>query len=439
VPDTASDPPTLATRHRPRLTLRLRLTLLYGACFLVAGVVLLGITYGLVASSTRTVPRFVARARNVTYTTPAPGVVIQAVSGAAGVGGQATPSPATLNQLRASGQQAIKQVVARAQLALVQQHTATLNALLTRSALALVIMALLSVGLGYLLAGRTLRPLRTMNTRARAITEDSLHERLDIGNRSDELGELGSTFDALLARLERAFEAQRRFVANASHELRTPVTLERALVEVALADPHATRDSLRATCERVLAATEHQERVIDALLALARSQAGTERREAVDLGQLCCAALSADMPADIRIEASLEPAPIRGDRPLLERMVANLLDNAVKHNATQGAWITVRTGTRDGVSSLRIANGGAAISPAQAADLFEPFRRLEGERTDAAGLGLGLSIVRGIAHAHGAEVQALPLPGGGLEFDLRFPAAAQARGASQAQPARAPA
>jgi signal transduction histidine kinase len=262
-----------------------------------------------------------------------------------------------------------------------------------------------------------------MNLRARAITEHSLDERLDVGPRSDELGELGATFDDLLARLEHAFEAQRRFVANASHELRTPLTLERALVEVALADPDATVDSLRGTCQRVLASTEHQERVIDALLTLARSQAALEQRESVDLASLISDGLTTRAPllSGIELDAQLDRAPLRGDRRLLERMVANLLDNAINYNLSAGAWIAVQSGTEDGRAELRIANPGSVVSTGQATELFEPFRRLDGDRTGGGGLGLGLSIVKGIVDAHGGDVEAHPLPGGGLEFRLSFP------------------
>jgi signal transduction histidine kinase len=420
-----------SSKRRPRLTLRLRLTLLYGACFLVAGAALLAITYGLVAQSTaHTNATFVGGGQQLSLTAPAGATVVH-------TSGFAPTSAVAMRKLVAAGQAKIDTVVASAQSALGRQRSTTLNALLTLSGVALAIMALISIGLGYLLAGRALRPLRVMNVRARAITEDSLHERLDIGSRSDELGELGATFDDLLARLEHAFEAQRRFVANASHELRTPLTLERALVEVALADPDATVDSLRGTCRRVLASTEHQERVIDALLTLARSQAALERRETVDLGSLVSDGLTsrALLIAGIELDAQLEPAPVRGDRRLLERLVANLLDNAINHNLSAGAWIAVQSGTEGGRAELRIANPGAVVSTGQADELFEPFRRLDGDRTAGGGLGLGLSIVKGIVNAHGGDVEAHPLPGGGLEFRLRFPAVPPAAASDAITPA----
>lgn len=425
------------------MTLRLRLTLLYGGCFLVAGIALLAITYGLVAqdaathsgplrvattwlalptrlpsgvgSGAATSARVTVHARD-----PAPGAQITPVS----------PTSGEVKQLQVSGQRQIDRVVEHANAVIGAQKTESLNALLTRSGMALGITALLSIGLGYLMAGRALSPLQTMNARARAISEDNLHQRLGFGERRDELGELAGTFDDLLARLERAFESQRRFVSNASHELRTPVTLERTLVEVALADPHATVDSLKATCRRVLAATEHQEHVIGALLTLARSQAGIEARESVDLAGLLTDGLAARQRqlVSFDLNSSLGSAPVRGDRLLLERMVANLLDNAVVHNAADDGWIRVRTDSAGAHSELRIANGGAVVSVQRAASLFEPFRRLDGERTGDGGLGLGLSIVKAIALAHGGRVDVTPIPAGGLEFRIALPAAPAAQG-----------
>ena len=414
------------------MTLRLRLTLLYGGCFLVAGAALLGITYALVAQDTATQRgAFVVRGDRLAV----PGVTKPLVAQAAGPsgvtaraqGGQpappSTPSTGEIRQIQVSGQSQIDTIVKRANVALGDQQAQALNALLTRSGVALAIMALLSIGLGYLVAGRTLAPLQTMNVRARAITEDNLHERLGIGARRDELGELAATFDDLLGRLERAFESQRRFVSNASHELRTPVTLERALVEVALADPQATVESLRSTCGRVLAATEQQERVISALLTLARSQAGVETRDAVDLAGLLAEGLAVHelQLKSFDLESTLDSAPLRGDRLLLERMVSNLLDNAINHNASQNPWICIRSGVVGARSEIRIANGGAIVSAERVAELFEPFRRLDGERTGGGGLGLGLSIVKGIALAHGGTVDVGPLPAGGLEFRLSLP------------------
>jgi signal transduction histidine kinase len=305
----------------------------------------------------------------------------------------------------------------------VQDRAAQLDALLTRSGVALGIMALVSIGLGWLMAGRALRPLRTMGARARGISERNLHERLALEGPDDELKELGDTFDGLLSRLENAFESQRRFVANASHELRTPITVERTLVEVALADPCANVESLRATCERVLAAGEGQERLIEALLTLARSQRGLDHSEPLDLAAVTAEVLQKAPVDGVRVRSELGNARMSGDRALVERLVANLVDNALQHNVPSG-WLEAQTGIRDGAPTLRVANTGPAIAPEQAADLIEPFRRLNGDRPrHRRGLGLGLSIVDAIASAHGAALIAKPRPGGGLAVEVRFPPA----------------
>ena len=204
----------------------------------------------------------------------------------------------------------MREIVRRANVELQAQQSGDASSLLEWSAIALGVVALLSIGLAWWLAGRALRPLRTMNSRAREISAENLHERLGVDGRGDELGELATTFDALLARLERAFDSQRRFVANASHELRTPITLERTLVEVALADPDVSVDSLRRVCERVVASTEEQERLLDALLTLARSEAGVAGGESVDLALLAEDALLARETrlTGIQVDTSLEPA-----------------------------------------------------------------------------------------------------------------------------------
>ncbi|MGA9857071.1 MAG: ATP-binding protein, partial [Solirubrobacteraceae bacterium] len=332
---------------------------------------------------------------------------------------------AAVSQLKRSSQKQVDTVVRQANVALRLQRRESLRALLTRSGVALGIMALLSVGLGWLVAGRALSPLRLMNRRAREITAESLDERLGLDGRRDELGELAGAFDGLLARLESAFEAQRRFVANASHELRTPLTLERAVVEVALADPDASADSLRRTCERVLAANAQQERLIDGLLTLARGQSQVGPGEQVDLGQIAAELTTRrehEMPA-IAWETRLKPAVVRGDPVLLERMIANLLDNAAAYNDPDGGWISVETGRFDGGPGLRIANAGQVVPTERVEELFEPFRRLDGERlAGGGGTGLGLSIVRAIVEAAGGSVRARPRADGGLVVEVDFPA-----------------
>jgi signal transduction histidine kinase len=309
----------------------------------------------------------------------------------------------------------------------VNVNNSDLHHLLVLSAIALAMMIVASMALGWVLAGRVLRPLQTITATARAISVSNLHQRLALKGPNDELRELGDTFDELLGRLEASFEAQRQFVANASHELRTPLTLERAILEVTLADPAASTVSLRAACERVLAIGEQQERMIDALLTLARSERGVERRQALSLDTLTGGVLNERREEiarrGLRLESELESAPTAGDPRLLERLVANLLDNAIQHNTPDG-WIAVTTALEAGDALLTVSNSGPVIAPEEAARLVRPFNRLGSERTrHGAGHGLGLSIVSAIAIAHGASLAVQPNPDGGLRVEVRFPAA----------------
>jgi signal transduction histidine kinase len=427
----------------PRWTLRLRLTLLYGALFMVAGAVLLAITYGLVSHSspvTRT-ESFIATGKGGPRAVSPP---LLPKSGGALIITRSPNGPAIqlrdyagkLNATFKRAQQVqIRGVAEKAKAALNQQRTAELDSLLTKSGIALAIMAILSVGFGWLMAGRALRPVRTMSARARGISERNLHERLALDGPNDELKELGDTFDELLARLEKAFESQRRFVSNASHELRTPITLERTLVEVALADREASVDSLRDTCRRVLAAGEQQERLIEALLTLARSQRGIASREQLDLGAIAADVIGGVESNGVRLEPHLDRAETAGDHRLVERLIANLVDNALKYNS-HGGWMTVRTGMREGRAMVEVVNTGPPIPADQVGGLLEPFRRLNGDRGIGAnqggdgstepvarrGLGLGLSIVDAIATAHGARLHTAPRAEGGLLVQVSFPA-----------------
>ena len=302
------------------------------------------------------------------------------------------------------------------------QSTAALNQLLINSGIALAIMAVLSIWLGWLVAGRALRPLRTITNAARDISASSLHRRLALDGPDDEITQLGNTFDELLERLEASFEAQRQFAANASHELRTPLTLERTLVEVALADPGASLDSLRQMGERVLAAGEQQERLIEALLTLSRSQRGIDHHERIDLAATTAQVLPTLATNELTVTTSLQPAWASGDPQLVERLIANLLTNAVSHNTVPG-HIEVRTETRAGRALLMIENTGPPIPADQLDRLFEPFQRLGGERRNgSSGFGLGLSIVQAVATAHHATISAGANAGGGLRIEVGFPA-----------------
>jgi signal transduction histidine kinase len=416
--------------------------MLYGLLFLIAGTALLAITYGLVArdSTSQASGKFVVAGGVTGGKLPSlppgfkaalnapPGkasaVIVQQRNSEGDVvrlQAYAGQLNATFKRLTAAQAAQLRRVQAKANAGINEVKHAQLSTLLTRSGLALAIMALASIGLGWVMAGRALRPVRTMSFRARGISERNLHERLALDGPDDELKELANTFDGLLGRLESAFESQRRFVANASHELRTPITLERTLVEVALADPHPTIDSLRDTCRRVLAASESQERLIEALLTLARSQRGLESRAPVDLREIT-AEVVRGVPADgLRVETELGPARTTGDQAMVERMVANLVENAVRHNQPDG-WVSAWTGARDGLPTIEVTNAGPVVEPVHLHELAKPFYRAA-ENGHGQGLGLGLSIVQAIAEAHGASVRTEARPEGGLRVTVTFPAA----------------
>jgi signal transduction histidine kinase len=398
----------------PRRTIRLRLTLVYGALFLASGAALLTITYFLVAHEL-TGRFFISRGS-------ASIARVLLTQTAVNVKGATLGSvvPGTVKIKQGPGREV---VVAAAN----AQSNAALHQLLVDSGIALAAMALLSIWLGWLVAGRALRPLRTITNTAREISASNLHRRLALTGPDDELRQLGGTVDDLLARLERAFEAQRQFVANASHELRTPLTFARAVIEVALADPEADTESLRRTCEQVLAAGEQQERLIDALLTLSRSQRGLDRLQPVDLAALAATSVGAVDRDGLTVETSLRPAHTSGDPRLVERLVANLVTNAVRHNVP-GGTVEVGTSSRDGRAILTVANTGPIVPANRVDRLFQPFQRLEDERTGTDGLGLGLSIVQAIAQAHDAPIVARARPGGGLFVEVSFARAVRAPG-----------
>ncbi|HEX6448261.1 MAG TPA: HAMP domain-containing sensor histidine kinase [Trebonia sp.] len=299
---------------------------------------------------------------------------------------------------------------------------------------ALVVLAVVSLGLGWLIAGRLLRPLRLITATAREISATNLSRRLGLSGRRrrDEFTELGETLDGLFGRLEASFASQRHFVANASHELRTPLTAERALLQVALADPDADAETLRTACEQVLALGERTGRLIDALLTLASGEQGVERREPFDLAELAGKILDGrqDEAASrgLRVDAELLPAPAEGDPRLIESLLANLVDNALRYNVTDG-WVSVTTRWADGKAIVSVRNTGPRIPPADVDRLFEPFRRLHGDRVSRqrlterdGGYGLGLAIVLAITRAHDATLTACPRCEGGLEIEVAFPA-----------------
>jgi signal transduction histidine kinase len=294
------------------------------------------------------------------------------------------------------------------------------------SCVVLVAMIGVSVLLGWLVAGRVLRPLRVMTVATRQISEHNLHERLALGGPDDELKDLGDTIDGLLARLEKAFDSQRRFVANASHELRTPLMLSQTLLQVALTDPDITLDSLRAACQEAIVAGKDQAQLIEALVTLARSQRGLDHREPVDLSAVVADVLRVhEAPAAARgleLDAAIDDAEVPGDVRLVFRLVSNLVDNAIRYNVT-GGRVEVHLAAGSTAATLIVANTGPPVPADEVSRLLEPFQRAAPDRTASPnGLGLGLSIVAEIAAAHRAGLAVHPRQEGGLTITVSFPA-----------------
>jgi hypothetical protein len=373
-----------------RPSARLRLTATFAVLFLLAGALLLGLTYVLVQQ---------------TLPSPAGGAFFTQLP--AGTG--------TFSQVPPDGDPAAGQTIIR--VANQVQQQVLLN-LLIESGVALALMAVISSLLGWIMAGRVLSPVHQITATARRLSQETLHERIGLTGPDDEIKELADTFDAMLARLDAAFESQQRFIGSASHELRTPLATQRALVDVNLADPNASPAQLRATLEKIRAVTDESEHLVMSLLTLAKSEGGLEHRTPVDL-----AAIARDFHGGdgLQIEESLDSAVVPGDRALLRRMIGNLVDNATRYNIRDG-WIKVATGLDDGDAFVRVSNSGRTIPDHAVATLFQPFRRLDGDRlSNGSGAGLGLSIVRAIATAHGGTAEATPLEDGGLEVSVRLP------------------
>jgi signal transduction histidine kinase len=403
----------MTPRRRSR-SARARLSLQFSLTFFLLGTVVIVIIYAVAAGGPTLKVTDVAHASG-------PGIVITRRtlgSGSTSTTVFPTPGPA----VAPSG--AVKAV-------LVDQHNADVTRLAVISWFVLAITAVLSGALGWFGAGRVLRPLRAMTDKARTITAGNLGDRLELHGPDDEFTRLGDAFDELLGRLERSFDAQRRFVANASHELRTPLTVDRTLLQIALSDPVADTATLRAACEELIESNRNQERLLDGLLTLAVSERGLAERQPVELGDL--AGRVAERFADdaqaheVTIEPSLGEAPTSGDPALIERLIANLLDNAISYNEPRGT-VAITTSVRGDRAELTVTNTGSLIPPYQEEALFEPFRRLRTDRTagDDSHHGLGLSIVRAIAVSHGATVTAVSRAEGGLSVTVAFPRSATA-------------
>ncbi|WP_156960789.1 sensor histidine kinase [Amycolatopsis taiwanensis] len=379
-----------------RLTARARLTLLLTALVAVSGAGLAGLTYLL-------------RRNGVFFTQLTP-----TSSDSSGIPHPPPPSEAEVRDIA-------DRVAAE-----------TLSALLPRAGLALVVVTVVAAVLGWLVAGRVLRPIRVISSTAQRLSAENLTERVPVSTPADELSALAGTVNEMLDRIQRGvaerdriLDSQRLFTANAAHELRTPLTTARTAIDVTL-DGNPSRAELLAMTGDVRDAVEHMQRVLNGLLLLSRSQAGLGTQEPVDLAAVATAALDAAgaraAAADIAVRSELRPAPVSGEPVLLERMIFNLVDNAVRHNRA-GGQLAIGTGTENGRAVLRISNTGREIPPGEAQTLLEPFVHGQGTRvrTDGLGLGLGLSIVRAVALAHQGRIEVTARPGGGLGITVELP------------------
>ncbi|MFF2045534.1 sensor histidine kinase [Kitasatospora sp. NPDC058170] len=378
-----------------RPTIRIRLTLLYGGMFLMAGVVLLLLMYFFVRQALHDVQ-------------PPPfkfdgDIYVNRV-------------PMTSDQFN--------QVIANSH---GLKSNAALNTLLRKSLTVLVCLAVIAFAAGYAMAGRVLRPLGRITRTAREVATSDLHRRIELDGPDDELKELADTFDDMLDRLDRSFDSQRRFVANASHELRTPLAINRTLLEVQLSDPAASPD-LQQLGKTLLATNERSEQLVEGLLLLARSDNELTDRRAVELSEVAARALEQTRAEagkrEVELRAELNPVAVSGNGILLERIALNLLQNAVRYNAADG-WVEITTAEVPGGGELVVSNTGPVVPGYELEHIFEPFRRVKGaDRTRSdKGVGLGLSIVRSVVRAHGGVIEATPRPGGGLTMRVRIPGA----------------
>jgi signal transduction histidine kinase len=425
----------------PRRTARLRLTVLYGAAFLACGAAVLAVVAYLLYGHTAThLPS--SQPKGSASAVLHDKVPIADVQQAGRYDIVKVPVEVPIADVQQAGRYdvlnasmpaaAARQILGAPVLTPAQQAKLLSEAqfhinydereILIICAIVLAAITVAAASIGWIIAGRVLRPLSTITAAARRIAASSLHERLGLHGPDDELKELADTLDDLFARLEASFDAQRRFAANASHELRTPLTRERTLLQVTLADPAATTGTWQAVSRELLASNAEQERLIEALLTLAGSEAGAGEREPLDLAAITGEALAAARPAigrlDLHVHADIRPAILDGDPLLVQQLVNNLIDNAIRHNKP-GGNIQITTSTSYAGAVLSVTNSGQVIPPTEVDRLFQPFQRL-GPRPARHGHGLGLSIVRAIATAHGATIGARALPGGGLAIDVTF-------------------
>jgi signal transduction histidine kinase len=418
-----------AKPRRRGLTIRLKLTLWYGGLFVLAGIVLIAINFFMVQDSLTPAPEKARAAVAERFGIPPEALEFGRLPGIPGEQGRieryVTINGVPLPRLLAEAQRELKEEA--------------LRQLWTWSLVALAIVTVVTFGGAWLLAGRMLRPLHAITSTAKRLSTSTLHERINLHGPRDELKELADTFDEMLSRLDAAFTAQKEFVANASHELRTPLTIIRTEIDVALSDPDLSAAELAEMGAAVTEAVERSERLIDALLVLASAEGPPVQTE-VDLAELAQEEVELrSAEADdqgLRLELDLSPARVSGDRSLLERLVGNLVENAIRHNYPRG-WFTVRTLAAGGTALLEVANSGPLIPPQEVDRLFDRFYRPDPSRSrKTGGFGLGLSIVKSVATAHRGTVQLEPLPEGGLRVVVRLPLAPSGPPSAATSPSR---
>ena len=385
--------------HLPSRTVRLRLTLLYSGLFLISGVALLAATYLIFRSTT-----------GVDLIVPSGAPHRSAVPGA---GNGAPLSPDALRQVRQMYSAAVR------------RDSQGLHQGLIDSGIALAIMTIISIALGWLVAGRILRPLRTMTATTRQISESNLNERLALSGPRDELKDLADTVDGLLARLQAHVAEQQRFAANASHELRTPLALAQMLLDVARNDPNRVNGEL---VENLHAVNTRAIDLTEALLLLTRAEQRAFTPELVDLSLIAEEATEALLPLaekrGITIETCGEETPTSGSYALLLQMTTNLVHNAIVHNLPQHGTVWVTTRAHPETMALTVENTGEQLTPQLVSTLTEPFQRgTQRIRADHAGVGLGLAIVNTIAQAHHGALTLTPRAAGGLCATVRLRAA----------------
>jgi len=416
-------------------TIRLRLTLLYGVAFFIAGLLFIGTMYFQLSSvigqqliySSVVGPQHMPDGATIVVPD---GTALEPTIVRIERAGSDVLTPADLPLALREGFEAINEAEER----FTATRAAALRRVMMVSLISLLTVSAIAALLGWVLAGQALRPLRQITATARSIADRNLHQRINLQGPQDEIKDLADTLDNMLERLDHAFDSQQRFIANASHELRTPLSINRTLIEVALLKEGRNDTAFAHFGANLLAINQRHERLIDGLLMLASSDQAVTDRHPVDMADVARHVLSEceakALAAGVTVHIDLTPAPCTGDSVLLERLLQNLIDNAIRYNLAQDGWIRLTTGSDvQGRANVTVENSGPVIPVYEVPHLFEPFRRLSSieRQADLAGslgrrgAGLGLSIVRSIVTSHGGELFAVARPSGGLAINFWLP------------------